>query len=106
MCGIFGGIGKVNPGIIRALTLANRERGTDSLGFFNSAGKILKRAGDPLDILTDRDFQRYIDRAPRAGGLLRGILGKQRKARYALATRTLSSTGASLGPIMGLLTRP
>jgi hypothetical protein len=63
MCGIFGGIGKVNPGVIRALALANRERGIDSLGFFNSGGKILKRAGDPLDVLTDRDFQRYIDKA-------------------------------------------
>jgi hypothetical protein len=63
MCGIFGGIGKVNSGVIRALALANRERGIDSLGFFNSEGKILKRAGDPLDVLTDRDFQRYLDKA-------------------------------------------
>lgn len=61
MCGIFGAIGgHINSGIIRALTIANRERGTDSLGFFNSDGEILKAAGDPLDILTDSDFRLYL----------------------------------------------
>lgn len=51
MCGIFGAIGKPNPYALRALAIANRERGTDSLGFFKSNGQLAKRAGDPLDAL-------------------------------------------------------
>lgn len=51
MCGIFGGIGKVNPAIIRGLAIANRERGTDALGFFDSQMRIEKGAGDPMDLL-------------------------------------------------------
>jgi len=51
MCGIFGGIGKVDPAIIRALAIANRERGTDSLGFFDSRMRMEKAAGDPMDLL-------------------------------------------------------
>ena len=44
MCGIFGGIGRnVNPAIIRALAIANKARGKDSLGFFDSSGKCVKR---------------------------------------------------------------
>ena len=62
MCGIFGAIGHhINPGIIRASALVNRERGTDSLGFFGSNGKILKCAGDPIECLGDDDFAEYID---------------------------------------------
>ena len=50
MCGIFGAIGHhANMGTIRALALANRERGTDSLGFFSSSGKFVKR-GRPLSL--------------------------------------------------------
>lgn len=56
MCGIFGAVvlekgKKWDIGIIRALTWANRERGTDSLGFFDSSGKMTKGAGDPSDLL-------------------------------------------------------
>lgn len=62
MCGIFGAIGKsINPGIIRALALANRERGTDSLGFFGSSGASVKRAGDPLACLADSEFSAFVD---------------------------------------------
>lgn len=54
MCGIFGAIGEgFNRGIIRALTLVNRERGQESLGYFDSAGRIAKKAGDPLDLLAE-----------------------------------------------------
>lgn len=51
MCGIFGVIGKPNPYALRALAIANRERGTDSLGFFKSNGHLAKRACDPLKAL-------------------------------------------------------
>jgi len=61
MCGIFGAIGtKINPGIIRSLTLINRERGTDSLGFFSNS-KSIKRAVDPTACLCGKDFNGYID---------------------------------------------
>ena len=47
MCGLFGGFGKPSPSIIRGLAIANRDRGIDSLGFFDSQGRIAKHAGDP-----------------------------------------------------------
>ena len=53
MCGLFGGIYNPDVSIIRALAIANRERGTDSLGFFDSRGKRIRRADDPLFILPD-----------------------------------------------------
>lgn len=73
MCGIFGAIGKsINPGIIRALALANRERGTDSLGFFSNTGKFIKRADDPLACLGDDDFADFIDKSCRKGWFIAG----------------------------------
>lgn len=64
MCGIFGAIGEnINSGTIRALAIANRERGEDSLGFFSCTGKACKRAGDPLECLADDAFADYVDRA-------------------------------------------
>ena len=53
MCGVFGMIGKVNPDVIRSLAIANRERGTDSLGFFRSDGAIWKQAKDAMHALPD-----------------------------------------------------
>ena len=63
MCGIFGAIGKPNENIIRALALANRERGEDSLGFFASNGKTAKRAGDPLHVLSERKISDFLAQA-------------------------------------------
>ena len=64
MCGIFGAIApkgkKINLGIIRALTWANRERGTDSCGFFNSTGKMTKRAGDPSKVLLNGKVSKWL----------------------------------------------
>lgn len=52
MCGIFGAIGsKPSLAILRSLAIANRDRGTHSLGFFDSRRRIFKRAGDPTDVL-------------------------------------------------------
>ena len=73
MCGLFGAIGqKSNPNVIRALAVANRDRGTDSLGFFTNTGKLIKRAGDPLDCLCDEDFGAFIDGACRKGWFIAG----------------------------------
>ena len=80
MCGIYGAIslggvetvklddGKtaVVPSIpwdmsaIKALTWANRERGTESLGFFDSSGRMIKRAVDPSDALQDEKVKRWL----------------------------------------------
>jgi len=65
LCGIFGAV-VVQPGeswdigIIRALTWANRERGTDSLGFFDSSGKMTKGAGDPADVLRKKRMKAWL----------------------------------------------
>ena len=64
MCGIFGAIksdsGKIDYNIVRALALVNRERGVDSLGFFDSNNVILKQANDPMNILCQDDFNDYL----------------------------------------------
>lgn len=66
MCGLFGAIGRgINAGNIRALAIANRERGTDSLGLFSSDARMIKRADDPLICLADLDFSAYIAQAAR-----------------------------------------
>lgn len=39
---------------------ANRERGTDSLGFFDSSGKMTKGAGDPCDVLRKKRVQKWL----------------------------------------------
>lgn len=57
MCGIYGAISrrdgpKWDLSAIKALTWANRERGTHSLGFFDSSGRTMKRADDPAKSLT------------------------------------------------------
>lgn len=64
LCGIFGAIApkgtKINLGIIRALTWANRERGTDSVGYFDSSGKMTKRASDPSTALCNSKVQKWL----------------------------------------------
>jgi hypothetical protein len=65
LCGLLGAVviepgKKWNAGIIRALTWANRERGTDSLGFFDSSGKMTKGAGDPCDVLRKNRVQKWL----------------------------------------------
>jgi len=79
MCGIFGAIslggmktvkieGKQtlvpkNPwdiSIVKGLAWANRERGTDSLGFFDSSGRMVKRASDPSEALQDEKVRRWV----------------------------------------------
>lgn len=64
MCGLFGGVGRgINSGNIRALAIANRERGVDALGFFSASGKMCKRAGDPMQGLGCADVAKFIDGA-------------------------------------------
>lgn len=61
MCGLFGAIGKnINTGIIRALALINRERGTHGLGLFDSSGKSVKTGKDALRALSFPDFNKFI----------------------------------------------
>lgn len=64
MCGIFGAIAiknQWNLGIVQGLAWANRERGTDSLGFFDSSGRLIKRAGDPSDGLQDDKVRAWLE---------------------------------------------
>jgi glutamine phosphoribosylpyrophosphate amidotransferase len=73
MCGIFGAIGnRINPGIIRALAIVNRERGTDSLGLFSNSGKCIKMAKDPLECLAISCFTKFIDGACSKGWFIAG----------------------------------
>ena len=73
MCGIFGAIGDhINPGIIRALAIANRARGKDSLGLFSNTGKFVKSAGDPMDSLGNGAFDEFIEKTCCKGWFLAG----------------------------------
>jgi hypothetical protein len=68
MCGIFGAVAlnsntKWNQGTVRALAWANRERGTDSLGFFDSSGKMTKAAGDPSDVLHRQHISDWLNKS-------------------------------------------
>ena len=73
MCGIFGAIGQnANPGTIRALAIINRERGKQSLGFFNSNGKMVKAATDPARALGFADFDGFINRSCQRGWMIAG----------------------------------
>lgn len=70
MCGIFGtilhsGRQKQDMGILRALTLANRERGKESLGFFDSCFDIYKSANDPLDVLQTEECTEWLEASRR-----------------------------------------
>ena len=73
MCGIFGEIGNnINPGIIRALAIANRARGIHSLGFFNNTGLFVKRAGDPVDCLGLPKIDSFIESSACKGWFVAG----------------------------------
>ena len=73
MCGIFGAIGNnINPGIIRALAIANRARGIHSLGFFNNTGLFVKRAGDPVDCLGLPKIDSFIESSACKGWFVAG----------------------------------
>ncbi len=61
MCGLFGAIAlKWDPNVIRTLAICNRERGTDSLGFFDSTGRMIKSAKDPLQVLGQANITKWI----------------------------------------------
>lgn len=67
MCGIFGAIKqdrrRIDMGVLRALAIVNRERGKESLGFFDSTGEIYKKADDPIDVLAKGECTEWLDRA-------------------------------------------
>jgi hypothetical protein len=76
MCGIYGAIApkgrKYNLGIINALTWANRERGTDSCGFFDSTGRMTKRAGDPSEVIRNPKVQIWLKESHSNGWFIAG----------------------------------
>lgn len=68
MCGLFGAIGKGwNLGTLRALAIANRDRGTDSIGFFDSSAKLMKKADDPIDALQAENVSNWLINSAKGG---------------------------------------
>ena len=64
MCGIFGAIsigGKIDMTAIKGLAWANRQRGTDSIGFFDSNGRVIRKACDPANALADKGMQTWLN---------------------------------------------
>jgi hypothetical protein len=76
MCGIFGTIKqdrrKVDTGILRALTMMNRERGKQALGYFDSTESIYKQAKDPIDVLANDCLTEWFDRSERESWFIVG----------------------------------
>ena len=77
MCGIFGAITiqqgqRWDRGVVRALAWANRERGTDSLGFFDSSGKMTKGAGDPYEVLAKGRVKHWINHSQKHSWFISG----------------------------------
>ncbi len=91
MCGLFGAIGfGWNEGVIRALTWANQERGTDSLGFFDSSGKMIKCAETPSDALRKENISKWLDAS------CNGSEKMARKASWFIAGHTRLATRGSV----------
>jgi len=85
LCGVFGAIGVGwNQGTIRALALINRERGTDSLGFYDSSGKMIKVACDPDKGLGKENISRWITLSENGG--------EKREASWFIAGHTRQAT--------------
>lgn len=85
MCGAYGAVGfGWNGGTIRALTLANRERGTDSLGFFDSSGRMIKAGVDPDEALAQDNISRWLNVSERGD--------EKRPASWFIAGHTRQAT--------------
>ncbi len=58
-------IGHPDPVVLRLLSVINRERGVDSLGFFTPK-TMIKLAGDPLDCLAQPDITDFLNASRRS----------------------------------------
>lgn len=107
MCGIFGAIGpRFNLGTVRALAIANRARGSDSIGFFNSAGRMVKSANDPMRALGFDDISGFIDRSGRDAWF---IVGHTRRATHGKVTNRNAHPfrfGSIIGAHNGIVNYP
>ena len=77
MCGIFGAVviqqgQQWDRGVIRALTWANRDRGNEALGYFDSSGKMTKGAGDPDELLAKARIKQWINHSQKHSWFIAG----------------------------------
>lgn len=72
LCGIFGGVGNWNLGVIRALAICNEDRGSDSLGFFDSTGKMVKCATTPTAGLRQQNISDWLENSKNNAWLVAG----------------------------------
>jgi hypothetical protein len=93
-----------NEGTVRALAWANRERGKDSLGFFDSTGKMMKVACDPKDALCKGNVSNWIHNSK---GWF--IAGHTRQATHGKVNRENAHPfryGKTIGSHNGMITSP
>lgn len=57
---------RADIGALRALTLSNRERGKESLGFFNSEFEVYKSGEDPIDVLASSGCSDFLQQSKRS----------------------------------------
>lgn len=104
MCGLFGAIGKsINPLIIRGLAIANRTRGKESLGMFDSTGKKIKSASDPTVCLTRSNFSAFIARkhwfiAGHTRKATRGVVNKKNAHPFRFGNYIGAHNGQCIAP--------
>ena len=85
MCGLFGIISpNWNQNILRTLAVCNRERGTDSLGFFDSSGRMKKGAADPARVLGQENITKWLEESSKGS--------KKRVASWFVAGHTRQGT--------------
>lgn len=111
MCGIFGAINtdgrnKIDTGILRALALVNRERGTDALGFFDSTEAIYKKADDPINVLTEDDCTQWLDRAEREAWFVVGHTRNGTRGENTDANSHPFQYGSVIGSHNGIVDAP
>jgi hypothetical protein len=110
MCGIYGAIApqgrQINLGIIHALTWANRERGTDSCGFFDSSGRMTKRAGDPSEVLCQSKVQKWLRNSRESSWFIAGHTRFATRGKVNRANSHPFRYGRIIGSHNGMVTAP
>lgn len=110
MCGIFGVIKnnrkRIDIGTLRALTMCNRERGNESLGFFDSSESIHKIGDDPIDVLARDDTAEWLGRAEKEAWFIVGHTRNSTRGKVCDKNSHPFKYGKVIGAHNGIVSAP